>query len=170
MSGDATISPAGALEIGEGKIGTTELADLAATTAKLDNGAVTSAKIAAQAVLSGNLKLAFHKAHGTVKTASGVQASKASVTPGTYFALGQVQTNGQAHSFAISTTGGAATVTSDPTFTNTERITGQAGDKYAAGLVTAQIVVTSTTTVQLSATWVSGSILADLTIFGFTAA
>lgn len=55
MSGDGTISAAGALTLGTGKITTGKLGDKAVTTAKLDDGAVTTTKLGTGSVTRPNI-------------------------------------------------------------------------------------------------------------------
>ena len=55
MSGDVTISDSGVTAIGTGKVATSMLANLAATTAKIDDLAVTTGKLANQAVTTAKI-------------------------------------------------------------------------------------------------------------------
>jgi len=150
-----------------------KLANTSVPTGKIADGAVTAAKMAALSVLSGSVKFVFESNRGTVIASSGspqVSGSVSNVPPGTYLVIGQGTTNGQAHSFSIGSSGGEATVT-QPTsaFTNLERLTGNAGDKYAAGVQVARVVVTSTTTITLSATVVAGFFIGNVYVFGIAA-
>lgn len=55
MSGDATITPAGEVTIGAGKVATNKVADKAVTTGKLDDGVITTPKIADGAVATAKI-------------------------------------------------------------------------------------------------------------------
>lgn len=65
ISGDATISNAGVLEVGAGKIDTAELKDSAVTTAKIGTGAITGPKI-----VDGSVSLAKTKMRAATVTVS----------------------------------------------------------------------------------------------------
>lgn len=151
------------------------LADSVDTT-QLADDAVEAAQLAALAVLSGNINFAFHSNTGTevvAGTTGLVLASCASVAPGTYLVVGQCSTNNTAHTLAIDTDGtGAATIT-QPTsqYTSSYQIAGQGGTLHASGIQIARAVVTSTTTLRLTATRAGVStLLGSLYVFGVTAA
>ena len=150
-----------------------KLANTSVPTGKIADGAVTAAKMAALSVLSGNIKFVFQSNRGSVITSlssPSISGIIADVLPGTYLVVAQGITNGQAHSFSIGSSGGAATITQPSSaFTNSERLTGGEGDNYVSGIHVAQAEVTSTTTLSLGATVVAGSFLGSLYVFGVAA-
>ncbi len=150
-----------------------KLANTSVSATKLAGNSVTAEKIAALAVLSGNIKFVFQSDRGSVITSisnPSISGIVANVLPGTYLVIAQGITNGEAHSFSIGSSGGAATITQPSSaFTNLERLTGGTGDNYVSGIHVAQAQVTSTTTLSLSATVVGGSFLGSLYVFGVAA-
>jgi hypothetical protein len=151
-----------------------KLLDSSIATAKLAADAVTAAKLADLAVLSGNVNFVFQSNTGAevaAGTTGVVLSSVASVVAGTYLVVGQCATNTAAHTLAIDSSGGAATITQPTSMFDTDhRITGAAGTAYVSGLQVARAVVTSTTTLRLTATRVSGTLVGSLYVFGVTAA
>jgi hypothetical protein len=158
-------------KLADTSIATAKLADDAVTAAKILTGAVGSTELAALSVLSGKIPFVFQSGGPTITIATGVQASVASVLPGTYLVVGQVATNSAAHTLLLSSTGGAATIT-QPTsmYTNTERIASPGDPAYSTGFHIGRAVVTSTTTLQIEATRVSGTLVGTIYVFGVTAA
>jgi hypothetical protein len=163
-------------------IATAKLADDAVTGAKIATDAVTadsivaggvgSAEIAALAVLSGKVKLYFDKSATGTTAATGVQASLASVPPGTYLVIGQLGTNGGVHTLQFAVGAGAATLTQPSALQTTgERIIGSGGSNYGWATHFGRAVVTSTATLQLTATVAAaGTVISNLCVFGIESA
>ena len=96
----------------DGSVGTAKIANNAVTAAKLPAGGIGPEAIAALAVLSGKIKFEFKFAKGAISSSGvGTVASIAAVYPGTYLALGQIGTNGSAHSPTLVVESGSATIT-----------------------------------------------------------
>jgi hypothetical protein len=82
LSGDATLSSAGALTIGENKITAGKIAALAIETAKLANLAVTAAKIGEEAVESAKIKTAaITAAKIAAEAVTAAKLAEGAVTP-----------------------------------------------------------------------------------------
>jgi dihydroxyacetone kinase DhaKLM complex PTS-EIIA-like component DhaM len=153
-------------------VATAKIADDAVTAAKIATGVVGSTELAALSVLSGKIPLTFQSNKGSDSTTAGaaVRSSVASVLPGTYLVVAQVATDGIGYGFSIGYSGGAATIT-QPTspFDVTHPLVGTSGN-YVSGLQVGQAVVTTTTTIELTATRFTGTQVGSLYIFGITAA
>jgi len=158
-----------ATNLADSAVETAKIDDDAVTTAKIDDGAVTAAKLATEAVLSGKLKVATFTASRTTTTWSSDTPSThvireiTSVTPGIYLAVGEETANVTHVGPSFATSGGTATVTDAGSSRNS------AGN--TATTVTALIQVTATTTVQLilGKAGPTGSVSGSLGLYGIAA-